>query len=109
MKTEINLSPLAVACLERDAWKHVEGISKAGRNRRIHAYAVKKVAAFSDIIARIAEQEVSDFELKELERAKKARDEVRGEDDDGEEEDTPMERAIMEEKACEVENTFALF
>lgn len=107
MTTEINLSPLAVACLERDAWKHVEGISKAGRNRRIHAYAVKKVAAFSDIIARIAEQEVSDYELKELERAKKVQGDVRVEEDD-EEDITPMERAIMEEKSAEFENSFSL-
>lgn len=108
MKTEINLSPLAVACLERDAWKHVEGISKAGRNRRVHAYAVKKVAAFSDIIARIAEQEVSDYELKELEKAKKAREEVRGEDAEDDEDVTPMEMEMMEEKSAEFENSFAL-
>lgn len=103
----MQLSPLAVACLERDAWKKVENISRQGRNRRIHAFAVKRVAAFSDIIARIAEQEVSDFEMKELEKAKKIEEFIKG---DGEEmdEDSPMLRAVIEEKQMAASNDFAL-
>jgi len=108
----MQLSPLAVACLERDAWKQVENISRVGRNKRVHAYAVKKVSAYSDIIARIAEQEVSDYELKELEKAKKAEEAVRGkgkDEEEGEEEDTPMLQAILDEKKEEAENSFAFF
>lgn len=109
------ISPLAVACLELNAWKQVERISKTGRNRRIHAYAMKKIDGFSDIIASIAEEEVSDYELRELERAKEAEKKVKEsqKNDDGDKDDeevTPMMKAIIEEKQEEsAENNFSFF
>lgn len=111
----MQLSPLAVACLELNAWKQVEHISKIGRNRRIHAYAMKKIDGYSDIIARIAEQEVTDYELKELEKAKRAEKEAKEalKNDDGDEDDeeeSPMMKAILEEKQEEEsENSFSFF
>lgn len=111
----MQLSPLAVACLELNAWKQVERVSKIGRNRRIHAYAMKRIDGYSDIIARIAEQEVTDYELKELEKAKRAEKEAMEslKNKEGEKEDeevTPMMRAIIEEKQEEEsENNFSFF
>lgn len=109
------ISPLAVACLELNAWKQVERISKAGRNRRIHAYAVKRIEGFSDIIANIAEEEVSDYELRELEKAKEAEKKERKspkkkDEENDDEDDTPMMKAILEEKQEEsAENNFSFF
>lgn len=76
---------------------------------------MKKIDGFSDIIANIAEEEVSDYELKELERAKEAEKEAKESlrNEDGEKDDeevTPMMKAIIEEKQEEnAENNFSFF
>lgn len=56
------LSPLLVAKLERDAWKETEKLSRAFRDRKVHALAVKRVKEIAVQMMDIARDELYDEE-----------------------------------------------
>jgi hypothetical protein len=53
------VSPLLATKLERDAWKETEKLSRAFREKKVHAYAVKKVRELGATMVEIAKDEIS--------------------------------------------------
>jgi len=53
------ISPLLAAKLERDAWKETEKLSRAFREKKVHAYATKKVRELGATMVDIAKDEMS--------------------------------------------------
>lgn len=52
------LSPLVRIKLERDAWKEVEKMSRAYKDKPLHAEAVKKSKELGETLVRVAHDEM---------------------------------------------------
>ena len=61
------LSSLAILCLERNAWKDVENISRGMRNRKLHAYARKRIKEIAEQIADKGTDEMENLEESDTE------------------------------------------
>lgn len=72
----MQISSLAALCFERRAWKDVESIARGYRDKKLHAFAMKRISELGLMIA------------------DKGRDEMENEDESNDDDD-PMETSFL--------------
>jgi len=55
----VTLSPLAIICQEREAWKAVGLLSRTFKDRKVHAFSKKQVKELGSLMMSIANDEMT--------------------------------------------------